>query len=61
MPSKYGVLTRHPDKKYGGSSTSNYVKLMKDIMNVLAPKYDGRGWQLSYRHIKGGIFRLRLE
>jgi len=44
-----------------GFSTSNYVKLMKDIMNVLAPKHAVKVWQLMYRHIKGGIFMFRLE
>jgi hypothetical protein len=61
MPSRYGVVTNHPDKKEGGSRTSNDVKLMKDVMNVLAPKYDSQGWHLTYRHIKGGIFIFTIE
>jgi hypothetical protein len=61
MPSRYGVVTNHPDKKEGESRTSNDVKLMKDVMNVLAPKYDSQGWHLIYRHIKGGIFIFTIE
>ena len=61
MPSGYGVVTSNPDKKVEGSRTSNYVKLMKDIMNVLAPKYRSQGWILTHRHIKGGIFLFTLE
>jgi hypothetical protein len=61
MPSRYGVVTNHPDKKDAGSRTSNYVKLMKDVMNTLVPKYDDQGWQLSHRHIKGGIFIFTIE
>ena len=61
MPSRYGVVTSNPDKKVEGSRTSNYVKLMKDIMNVLAPKYRSQGWILTHRHIKGGIFLFTLE
>jgi hypothetical protein len=61
MPTRYGVVTNNPDKKDGGSRTSNYVKLMKDVMNVLAPQYDNQGWQLTHRHIKGGIFIFTIE
>ncbi len=56
MPARYGVVTNDPEKKDGGTRTSNYVKLMRDIMNVLVPKYESQGWNLSHRHIKGGIF-----
>jgi len=61
MPTHYGVVTSNPDKKVEGSRTSNYVKLMKDIMNVLAPKYRSQGWNLTHRHIKGGIFMFTIE
>lgn len=61
MPIQYGVVTNNPDKKDGGSRTSNYVKLMKDIVNVLAPKYESQGWNLTHRHIKGGIFIFTIE
>ena len=61
MPTHYGVVTSNPDKKVEGSRTSNYVKLMKDIMNVLAPKYRSQGWNLTHRHIKGGIFLFTIE
>jgi hypothetical protein len=61
MPSRYGVLANHPDKKDGGPSTANYVKLMKDVMNVLVPQYGNQGWKLTYRHIKGGIFIFTIE
>jgi len=61
MPSRYGVVTNNPDKKDSGSRTSNYVKLMKDVMNVLAPKYKSQGWKLTHRHIKGGIFLFTIE
>ncbi len=60
MPSRYGVVTSNPDSKDGGSRTSNYVKLMKDVMAVLIPKYESQGWHLKYRHIKGGIFILAI-
>jgi hypothetical protein len=60
MPTQYGVVTSNPDKKVEGSRTSNYVKLMKDIMNVLAPKYRSQGWNLTHRHIKGGIFLFTI-
>jgi hypothetical protein len=61
MPSRYGILAKHPDKKDGGPSTANYIKLMKDVMNVLVPQYGNQGWNLSYRHIKGGIFIFTIE
>ena len=61
MPTRYGVVTNNPDKKDGGSRTSNYVKLMKDIVNVLAPKYESKEWHLTHRHIKGGIFIFTIE
>jgi hypothetical protein len=61
MPPKYSVVTNQPDRKEGGSRTSNYVKLMKDVMNVLAPKYEAQGWKLTQRHIKGGIFIFSIE
>ena len=61
MPPRYGVVTNNPDKKDSGSRTSNYVKLMKDVMNVLAPKYKSQGWNLTHRHIKGGIFLFTIE
>jgi hypothetical protein len=61
MPSRYGVVTSNLDKKDGGSRTSNYVKLMKDVMNILAPKYKSQGWNLTHRHIKGGIFLFTIE
>ena len=61
MPIQYGIVTSNPDKKDGGSRTSNYVKLMKDIVNVLAPKYESQGWNLTHRHIKGGIFIFTIE
>jgi hypothetical protein len=60
MPAHYGVVTSNPDKKVEGSRTSNYVKLMKDIMNLLAPKYRSQGWNLTHRHIKGGIFMFTI-
>ena len=60
MPARYGVVTSNPDKKDGGTRTSNYVKLMKDIVNELAPKYEKQGWCLTHRHIKGGIFMFTL-
>ncbi|HRR41525.1 MAG TPA: hypothetical protein P5244_09875 [Syntrophales bacterium] len=50
MPARYGVVTNDPEKKDGGTRTSNYVKLMRDIMNVLVPKYESQGWNLSHRH-----------
>lgn len=56
MPTRYGIVTNQPDKKDGGSRTSNFVKVMKDIMTQLVPKYELQGWHLTYRHIKGGIF-----
>ena len=56
MPLRYGVITNNPDKKDGENRTSNYVKLMKDVMAILAPKYESQGWRLTHRHIKGGIF-----
>ena len=61
MPTRYGVVTNNPDKKDGGSRTSNYTKLMKDVVNVLAPKYQRQGWSLTHRHIKGGIFIFTIE
>jgi len=61
MSIRYGVVTNNPGKKDGGSRTSNYVKLMKDIVKVLAPKYESKGWQLTHRHIKGGIFIFTIE
>ena len=61
MPSRYGVVTTNPHKKDGGSRTSNYTKLMKDVVNVLAPKYKSQGWHLTHRHIKGGIFIFTIE
>ncbi len=56
MPLRYGVVTNNADKKDGESRTSNYVKLMKDVMAILTPKYESQGWRLTHRHIKGGIF-----
>jgi hypothetical protein len=61
MPSRYGVATNNPDKKDGGSRTSKYTKLMKDVVNILAPKYESQGWELTHRHIKGGIFIFTIE
>jgi hypothetical protein len=61
MPSRYGVATNNPEKKGGGSRTSKYTKLMKDVVNVLAPKYESQGWKLNHRHIKGGIFIFTIE
>ena len=61
MPTGYGVVTNNPDKKDGGSRTSNYTKLMKDVVNILAPKYQSQGWSLTHRHIKGGIFIFTIE
>ena len=61
MPSRYGIVTSNPDKKDEGTRTSNYVKLMKDVMNILAPKYRSQGWNLTHRHIKGGIFLFTIE
>ena len=61
MPTCYGVVTNNPDKKDGGSRTSKYTKLMKDVVNVLAPKYESQGWKLTHRHIKGGIFIFTIE
>jgi hypothetical protein len=61
MPTRYSVVTTQPGKKEVGVRTSNYVKLMKDVMNVLVPKYDSQGWHLTYRHIKGGIFIFTIE
>jgi hypothetical protein len=61
MPSRYGVMAKHPDKKDGKPSAADYVKLMKDIMNTLVPQYGNQGWKLSYRHIKGGIFIFTIE
>jgi hypothetical protein len=43
MPPRYGVLANPPDKKDGGPSTAKYVKLMKDVMNVLVPQYGNQG------------------
>ena len=60
MPSRYGVVINNPDKRDGGSRTSNYVKLMKDVTNILAPKYKSQGWNLTHRHIKGGIFLFTI-
>jgi hypothetical protein len=61
MPTRYGVVTNNPDKKDGGSRTSNYDKLMKDVVNVLAPKYESQGWNLTHRHIRGGIFIFTIK
>ncbi len=61
MPSRYGVVTSNPDKKIEISRTSNYVKLMKDVMNILAPKYESQGWNLTHRHIKGSIFLFTIK
>jgi hypothetical protein len=61
MPLRYGVVTSNPDKKIEVSRTSNYVKLMKDVMNILAPKYKSQGWNLTHRHIKGGIFMFTIQ
>jgi hypothetical protein len=61
MPTRYGVVTTNPNKTDVGSRTSNYTKLMKDVVNVLAPKYESQGWQLTHRHIKGGIFIFTIE
>ena len=60
MPSRYGVVINNPDKRDGGSRTSNYVKLMKDVTNILAPKYKSQGWNLTHRHVKGGIFLFTI-
>jgi hypothetical protein len=61
MPSRYDVVTTNPRKKDGGSRTSNYTKLMQDVVKVLAPKYESQGWHLTHRHIKGGIFIFTIE
>ncbi len=61
MPSRYGVVTSNPDKKIEVSRTSNYVKLMKDVMYILTPKYKGQGWNMTHRHIKGGIFLFTIR
>jgi hypothetical protein len=61
MPTRYGVVTNNPDKKDGGSRTSNYVKLMKDVMNVLALRYESQGWKLTHRHVKGSIFIITIK
>jgi hypothetical protein len=61
MPSRYSVATNNPDKKDSGSRTSKYTKLMKDVVNILAPKYESQGWKLTHRHIKGGIFIFTIE
>jgi hypothetical protein len=61
MPQRYGVVTNQPDKHDGGTRTSNYVKMMKDVMAQLVPKYESQGWHLTYRHIKGGIFIFTIE
>jgi len=61
MPTRYGIVTNQPDKKDGGSRPSNFVKVMKDIMTQLVPKYELQGWHLTYRHIKGGIFIFTIE
>jgi hypothetical protein len=61
MPKRYGGVTNNPDKKDGGSRMSNYVKLMKDVMNILAPQYASQGWNLTHRHIKGGIFIITIK
>jgi len=61
MPTRYGIVTDQLDKKDGGSRTSNFVKLMKDVMTQLVPKYEIQGWHLTYRHIKGGIFIFTIE
>jgi DNA primase catalytic subunit len=61
MPTRYGIVSDQLDKKDGGSRTSNFVKLMKDVMIQLVPKYEIQGWHLTYRHIKGGIFIFTIE
>lgn len=61
MPQHYGIVTNNPDKQNGDSRTSNYVKLIKDVMNILVPKYHSQGWNLSCRHIKGAIFMFTIE
>ena len=60
MPAKYSTLANHPDR-LDGSRTSSYVKVMKDLAAVLIPRYVSQGWNLSYRHIKGGIFIFSVE
>ena len=61
MPQRYGAVTNQPGKHDGGTRTSNFVKLMKDVMAQLIPKYESQGWHLTYRHIKGGIFIFTIE
>ncbi len=60
MPSKYSALANHPDRRETGR-TSSYVKVMKDVAALLIPRYVTQGWNLSYRHIKGGIFIFSVE
>ena len=48
-------------KKYGGALAASYVKFMKDIMNILPPRYESKGRKLTSRHIKGGIFIFTIE
>jgi len=60
MPAKYSTLANHPDR-LDGSRTSSYVKVMKDVAAILIPRYLSQGWNLSCRHIKGGIFIFSVE
>ena len=60
MPQKYSALANHPDRP-DGSRTASFVKVMKDVAALLIPRYVTQGWNLSYRHIKGGIFIFSVE
>ncbi|MCU0583530.1 MAG: hypothetical protein MUE57_06815 [Syntrophales bacterium] len=60
MPAKYSTLANHPDRA-DCSRTSSYVKVMKDVAALLIPRYVSQGWNLSCRHIKGGIFIFSVE
>lgn len=60
MPAKYSTLANQPDR-LDGSRTSSYVKVMKDVAAILIPRYLSQGWNLSCRHIKGGIFIFSVE
>lgn len=60
MPAKYSTLANHPDRAEC-SRTSSYVKVMKDVAALLIPRYVSQGWNLSCRHIKGGIFIFSVE
>jgi 3-oxoacyl-[acyl-carrier-protein] synthase III len=60
MPSKYSALANQLDRRENGR-TSSYVKVMKDVAALLIPRYVTQGWNLSYRHIKGGIFIFSIE